>query len=142
MSAARLAGHLGSATRVSGQRALVIGAGQNGMVAAVRLADAGWDVTVLEAAARPGGALRTEKGPLPGFRHDRCAGFFAPAQLLRLRRRQALGLARVDIDLARPVPKRRRRDAELARELRNCGTVLPLLLSSATASRRNSNEYG
>src|SRR3954451_8095962 len=76
MSAARLAGHLGSATRVSGQRALVIGAGQNGMVAAVRLADAGWDVTVLEAAARPGGALRTEKGPLPGFRHDRCAGFF------------------------------------------------------------------
>src|SRR4051812_12386879 len=76
MSAARLAGRRGSVTRASGRRALVIGAGHNGLVAAIRLADAGWDVTVLEAAAGPGGAVRTAEGPLPGFRHDRCAGFF------------------------------------------------------------------
>jgi phytoene dehydrogenase-like protein len=57
-------------------RVLVVGAGHNGLIAAVRLAAAGCDVTVLEASNRPGGAVRTERGPLPGFIHDRCAGFF------------------------------------------------------------------
>src|SRR4051812_32572868 len=40
-------------------------------------------------------------------------------QLLALLGRQALGLARIDLDLARPVAKRLRRDPELASELRN-----------------------
>src|SRR5436190_21667440 len=57
-------------------RVLVVGAGHNGLVAAITLAAAGCDVTVLEASDRPGGAVRTEPGPLPGFIHDRCAGFF------------------------------------------------------------------
>src|SRR3954454_16073540 len=57
------------------QRVLVIGAGHSALVAAGRLASAGFDVTVLEAADRPGGAVRTETGPLPGFVHDSCAGF-------------------------------------------------------------------
>ena len=34
------------------------------------LAEAGVEVTVLEAADRPGGAVRTEELTLPGFRHD------------------------------------------------------------------------
>ncbi len=58
------------------RRAVVIGAGHNGLVAALRLAAAGWDVTVLEAADAPGGAVRSGDGPLPGHVHDRCAGFF------------------------------------------------------------------
>src|SRR4051794_15841850 len=42
-----------------------------------------------------------------------------PTQLLALLRRQALGLARVDIDLARPVAQRLRRNPELTGELGN-----------------------
>src|SRR3954452_197879 len=57
-------------------RVVVVGAGLNGLVAAVRLALARCDVTVVEAAPAPGGSVRTEPGPLPGFIHDPCAGFF------------------------------------------------------------------
>ena len=38
--------------------AVVIGAGPNGLVAANVLADAGWQVEVLEAQPEPGGAVR------------------------------------------------------------------------------------
>ncbi len=36
--------------------AVVVGAGHNGLVAANLLADAGWEVEVLEATGRPGAA--------------------------------------------------------------------------------------
>ena len=41
--------------------AVVIGAGHNGLVAANLLADAGWDVLVLEASRHAGGAVRTRR---------------------------------------------------------------------------------
>ena len=51
----------------------MVGAGPNGLVAAITLARAGWDVTVFEAASRPGGGTRTEELTLPGVLHDVCS---------------------------------------------------------------------
>ena len=59
--------------------AVVIGAGPNGLVAANMLADRGWEVTVLEAADRPGGAVRTEETTVPGFRNDLFSAFYPMA---------------------------------------------------------------
>ena len=56
--------------------AIVVGAGPNGLVAANRLADAGWDVVVLEANDEPGGAVRTAEVTAPGFRNDLFSAFY------------------------------------------------------------------
>jgi phytoene dehydrogenase-like protein len=80
--------------------AVVIGAGHNGLAAAVRLAEKGWSVAVVEANAEPGGAVKTRELTLPGFRHDLCAmnlsmfagsGFFAAHKDALLK--QGLGFA-------------------------------------------------
>ncbi|MEX1171643.1 MAG: NAD(P)/FAD-dependent oxidoreductase [Chloroflexota bacterium] len=53
--------------------AIVIGAGPNGLAAALTLARAGRSVRVYEAAPSIGGGTRTEELTLPGFRHDVCS---------------------------------------------------------------------
>src|SRR4051812_41798924 len=54
---------------------VVVGAGHNGLTAAINLAAGGCEVTVLEHAPRPGGATTSRELTLPGFVHDHCAGF-------------------------------------------------------------------
>jgi phytoene dehydrogenase-like protein len=56
--------------------AVVIGAGHNGLVAANLLADAGWEVLVLEATGEAGGSVRTAELTAPGFRNDVCSAFY------------------------------------------------------------------
>jgi phytoene dehydrogenase-like protein len=50
--------------------AVVIGAGINGLAAALHLASKGWKVLVVERNEVAGGAVKTAEVTLPGFRHD------------------------------------------------------------------------
>ena len=52
---------------------MVVGAGPNGLAAAIVLARAGLRVLVREAADTHGGSARTEALTLPGFAHDVCS---------------------------------------------------------------------
>jgi phytoene dehydrogenase-like protein len=53
--------------------AVVVGAGPNGLAAAITLADKGIDVTVLEATDRIGGGVRSSESIMPGLVFDHCA---------------------------------------------------------------------
>lgn len=56
--------------------AIVIGAGPNGLVAAIALADAGWDVVLLEANESVGGAVSSAEVTSPGYRTDMFSAFY------------------------------------------------------------------
>lgn len=56
--------------------AVVVGAGPNGLVAANALADAGWDVVLVEAQEHVGGAVRSAEAVAPGFSTDLFSAFY------------------------------------------------------------------
>jgi phytoene dehydrogenase-like protein len=87
-------------------RVLVIGAGHNGLVAAIHLSAAGVDVTVLEHAPQPGGATGSAQVTLPGFVHDTCAGFGPMSAASPALRELELGVNGVtpDVVMAHPFP--------------------------------------
>jgi phytoene dehydrogenase-like protein len=61
---------------------IVIGSGPNGLVGAVRLAQKGLSVLVLESnPKRPGGAVSSDESTIPGFVHDFGAAFFPLARV-------------------------------------------------------------
>ncbi len=89
--------------------AIVIGSGPNGLVAANVLADAGWDVVVLEAEPDPGGAVRSGALTDRGFIHDRFSAFYplaAASPPLRRLGLEAHGLRwrRAPLVLGHPTP--------------------------------------
>lgn len=88
--------------------AVVVGSGPNGLVAAVRLAEAGMRVLVLEAAGTVGGGLRTEQLTLPGFHHDVCSSAHPLAQASEAFRhldlgREGLRFAQPDAPVGHPL---------------------------------------
>lgn len=88
--------------------AVVVGAGPNGLAAALTLAEAGRSVLVVEAADRIGGGVRSAELTLPGFVHDVCSAIHPMAAASPFFRRAGLDefglvLAQPEVALAHPL---------------------------------------
>src|SRR5690606_16198838 len=89
--------------------AVVVGAGPNGLTAAVELARRGFSVALFEAKGTVGGGARTEELTLPGFRHDPCSaahplGINSPAFRALPLGRYGLRWLHPDLPMAHPFP--------------------------------------
>jgi phytoene dehydrogenase-like protein len=92
--------------------AIVAGGGPNGLAAALRLAEAGWSVCLVEANDEVGGGARTAEVTLRGFRHDLGAAFLplatvAPAIAGRDFSGYGLRLLHAPLPAAHPFPGNR-----------------------------------
>ncbi len=88
---------------------VVVGAGPNGLTAAVELARRGMSVELFEAHDTVGGGARTEELTLPGFRHDPCSaahpmGAGSPAFNRMPLGRYGLEWLHADLAMAHPFP--------------------------------------
>ncbi|MGI5403819.1 phytoene desaturase family protein [Streptomyces sp. CA-135486] len=117
--------------------AVVVGAGPNGLTAAVELARRGFSVAVYEALDTIGGGARTEELTLPGFRHDPCSavhplGIGSPAFAAMPLARHGLEWLHPELPLAHPFP-----DGTAAVLSRSVGeTAMSLGAGDAGAYRR------
>jgi len=89
--------------------AVVVGAGPNGLTAAVELARRGFSVELFEALDAVGGGARTEELTLPGFRHDPCSavhptGASSPAFNSMPLSRYGLEWLHAELPMANPFP--------------------------------------
>ncbi|MGX1668456.1 phytoene desaturase family protein [Streptomyces sp. NPDC055400] len=89
--------------------AVIVGAGPNGLTAAVELARRGLSVAVFEARDTVGGGARTEELTLPGFRHDPCSaahplGINSPAFKDMPLDRYGLEWLHAELPMAHPFP--------------------------------------
>ncbi|MER5599458.1 NAD(P)/FAD-dependent oxidoreductase [Streptomyces sp. NPDC002265] len=87
--------------------AVVVGAGPNGLTAAVELARRGFSVALFEARDTVGGGARTEELTLPGFRHDPCSaahplGINSPAFRAMPLERYGLEWLHAELPMAHP----------------------------------------
>jgi phytoene dehydrogenase-like protein len=90
--------------------AVVIGAGPNGLVAAITLAEAGHRVVVFEAGPTPGGGCRTAELTEPGFHHDVCSaihplGIGSPALRALPLERHGVRWVQPPVPLAHPLSR-------------------------------------
>ncbi|WP_420436641.1 phytoene desaturase family protein [Candidatus Poriferisodalis sp.] len=81
--------------------AIVVGSGPNGLAAAVHLARAGVEVTVLEAAPEIGGGVRSAEMIVPGLVHDQCSAVHPIAAASPFLR--SLDLARLGLRWRAPI---------------------------------------
>jgi phytoene dehydrogenase-like protein len=89
--------------------AVIVGAGPNGLSAAITLARAGHSVVVFEGHETPGGGARTLPLTLPGFIHDVCSaihpmGIGSPFFRSLPLEQHGLQWIQPDIPLAHPLP--------------------------------------
>ncbi|MEV7193579.1 NAD(P)/FAD-dependent oxidoreductase [Streptomyces sp. NPDC093510] len=89
--------------------AVIVGAGPNGLTAAVELARRGFSVAVFEAKSTVGGGARTQELTLPGFRHDPCSaahplGINSPAFRAMPLGRYGLEWLQPELPMAHPFP--------------------------------------
>lgn len=92
-------------------RAIVVGSGPNGLAGAIRLAQAGLDVTVLEAENQIGGGTRSQVQTVEGLVHDDCSAFHPLAVSSPFFRsldlaRHGLRFANAEVEFAHPLDNR------------------------------------
>ena len=127
-----LAPHLGAATRRRRGMtydAVVVGAGPNGLAAAVTIARAGRSVLVVEAADRVGGGATSAELTLPGVTHDVCSAVHPLAATSPFLRSLPLADHGLDVGLSRHRPR-----ASLRR--RNRGVPVSIARSHGAIARR------
>lgn len=91
--------------------AVVVGAGPNGLAAAIRMAQHGFSTLVIEGSEKAGGACRTEELTLKGFQHDLGSAVHplaiaSPFFLSLPLEKHGLGWIQPELPLAHPVSDR------------------------------------
>ena len=115
--------------------AVVVGAGPNGLAAAITIARAGRSVVVYEAAPTPGGGARSAELTLPGFSHDPCSAIHPTALASPFFR--SLDLGRHGLEwIHSPAPLAHPLDGRAAVLERSVAETAAALRSDARAWRR------